>query len=95
MMMIFLKEGLMMMIFLSKHGEIGISSLVLIFWIQLFFIFLSHFGLFWDCWVVFMVFWGFFFFDEKSLKKEFLVKNLYIRFFWWWLDSKQKRCPVA
>lgn len=56
MMMIFLKEGLMMMIFLSKHGEIGISSLVLIFWIQLFFIFLSHFGLFWDCWVVFMVF---------------------------------------
>jgi hypothetical protein len=45
MMMILLKEGLMMMIFLSKHGEIGISSLVLIFWIQLFFIFLSHFGI--------------------------------------------------
>jgi hypothetical protein len=92
MMMIFLKEGLMMMIFLSKHGEIGISSLVLIFWIQLFFIFLSHFGIVgWFLWC----FEVFFFFDENSLKKEFLVKNLYIRFFWWWLDSKQKRCPVA
>jgi len=46
----------MVVIFFTKHGEIGKFGSILILRIQLIFIFLRHFGLFWDCYIVYIVF---------------------------------------
>ena len=44
------------MIFFTKHDEIGKFGSILILRIQSIFIFLRHFGLFWDCYVVYIIF---------------------------------------
>jgi hypothetical protein len=59
---LFEEKSLMVVIFSSKHGEMGKSGLVLIIGIHFIFIFLSHFGFYilrdvgWFL-LVFMMFW--------------------------------------
>jgi hypothetical protein len=79
----FEEKSLMVVIFSSKHGEMGKSGLVLIIGIHFIFIFLSHFGFFRDVgWylLVFMVFWRCFWM-KMGWKKKFKERKIHYTLF--------------